>query len=160
MPSTRIVRALLAGLLLSGLTACSSFAPRDPLHIDLVGLEPLPGEGLEVRFAVKLRMQNPNDRPIDYDGVALQLTVNDQPLASGVSDQSGQVPRFGEALISIPVSISAYSAMRQAWGAAGYTPGAGLPYELSGKLGGGLFGSARFTDSGTLKWPETQALPQ
>lgn len=160
MPSTRIVRALLAGLLLAGLTACSSFAPRDPLHIDLVGLEPLPGEGLEVRFAVKLRMQNPNDRPIDYDGVALQLTVNDQPLASGVSDQSGQVPRFGEALISIPVSISAYSAMRQAWGAAGYTPGAGLPYELSGKLGGGLFGSARFTDSGTLKWPETRALPQ
>ena len=160
MPSTRIVRALLAGLLLSGLTACSSFAPRDPLHIDLVGLEPLPGEGLEVRFAVKLRMQNPNDRPIDYDGVALQLTVNDQPLASGVSDQSGQVPRFGEALISIPVSISAYSAMRQAWGAAGYTPGAGLPYELSGKLGGSLFGSARFTDSGTLKWPETRALPQ
>lgn len=160
MPSTRIVRALLAGLLLSDLTACSSFAPRDPLHIDLVGLEPLPGEGLEVRFAVKLRMQNPNDRPIDYDGVALQLTVNDQPLASGVSAQSGQVPRFGEALISIPVSISAYSAMRQAWGAAGYTPGAGLPYELSGKLGGGLFGSARFTDSGTLKWPETRALPQ
>ncbi|HSX86920.1 MAG TPA: LEA type 2 family protein [Pseudomonas sp.] len=160
MPSTRIVRALLAGLLLSGLTACSSFAPRDPLHIDLVGLEPLPGEGLEVRFAVKLRMQNPNDRPIDYDGVALQLTVNDQPLASGVSDQSGQVPRFGEALISIPVSISAYSAMRQAWGAAGYTPGAGLPYELSGKLGGSLFGSTRFTDSGTLKWPETRALPQ
>ena len=160
MPSTRIVRALLVGLLLAGLAACSSFAPRDPLHIDLVGLEPLPGEGLEVRFAVKLRMQNPNDRPIDYDGVALQLTVNDQPLASGVSDQSGQVPRFGEALISIPVSISAYSAMRQAWGAAGYTPGAGLPYELSGKLGGSLFGSARFTDSGTLKWPETRALPQ
>lgn len=160
MPSTRIVRALLAGLLLAGLTACSSFAPRDPLHIDLVGLEPLPGEGLEVRFAVKLRMQNPNDRPIDYNGVALQLTVNDQPLASGVSDQSGQVPRFGEALISIPVSISAYSAMRQAWGAAGYTPGAGLPYELSGKLGGSLFGSARFTDRGTLKWPETRALPQ
>lgn len=154
MPSTRIVRVLLAGLLLAGLTACSTFAPRDPLHIDLVGLEPLAGEGLEVRFAVKLRIQNPNDRPISYDGVALQLAVNNQPLASGVSDQSGQVPRFGEALIRVPVTISAYSAMRQAWGAAGYSPGAGLPYELSGKLGGGLFGSARFTDSGTLKWPE------
>lgn len=154
MQSIRLVRILVASLLLGGLAACSTFAPRDPLHIDLVGLEPLPGEGLEVRFAMKLRMQNPNDRPIDYNGVALQLTVNDQPLASGVSDQSGQVPRFGEALISIPVSISAYSAMRQAWGAAGYTPDAGLPYELSGKLGGGLFGSARFTDSGTLKWPD------
>ncbi len=160
MPSNRIVRVLLASLLFAGLAACSTFAPRDPLHIDLVGLEPLPGEGLEVRFAVKLRIQNPNDRPISYDGVALQLAVNNQPLASGVSDQSGQVPRFGEALIRVPVTISAYSAMRQAWGAADYTPGQGLPYELSGKLGGGLFGSARFIDSGTLKWPETRALPQ
>ena len=153
MLSTRIVRALLAGLLLAGLAACSSFAPRDPLHIDLVGLEPLPGEGLEMRFALKLRIQNPNDQAITYNGVALQLAINNQPLASGMSDQSGQVPRFGETLIRVPVSISAYSAMRQAWGAAGYTPGAGLPYQLSGKLGGGLFGSARFTDSGTLKWP-------
>jgi hypothetical protein len=160
MPSIRSVRSLVAGLLIASLTACSSFAPRDPLHIDLVGLEPLTGEGLEMRFALKLRVQNPNDRAISYNGVALQLAVNNQPLASGVSDQSGQVPRFGEALLRIPVTISAYSAVRQAWGAAGYTPGAGLPYELSGKLGGGLFGSTRFTDSGTLKWPETRSLPQ
>ena len=155
MPSIRLVPILFASLLVASLAACSSFAPRDPLHIDLVGLEPLPGEGLEVRFALKLRIQNPNDQAISYNGVALQLAVNNQPLASGVSDQSGQVPRFGEALLRIPVTISAYSAMRQAWGAAGYTPGAGLPYELSGKLAGGLFGSRRFTDSGTLKWPET-----
>lgn len=154
------VRTLLLGLLIIGLTACSTFGQQDPLHIDLVGLEPLPGEGLEMRFAVKLRIQNPNDRAIDYNGVALQLEINNQPLASGVSDQRGQVPRFGEALISIPVTISAYSAMRQAWGVAGYTPGLGLPYELSGKLAGGLFGSARFTDSGTLKWPEVRAPQQ
>lgn len=160
MQSIRLVRSLFASLLVASLAACSTFAPRDPLHIDLVGLEPLPGEGLEMRFAVKLRIQNPNDRAIAYNGVALQLEINNQPLASGVSDQRGQVPRFGEALISVPVTISAYSAMRQAWGAAGYTPGLGLPYELSGKLAGGLLGSARFTDSGTLKWPETRPSQQ
>lgn len=154
MQSIRLVRILLLSLMLASLAACSTFAPRDPLHIDLVGLEPLPGEGLEMRFAVKLRIQNPNDQAVAYNGIALQLEINNQPLASGVSDQRGQVPRFGEALISVPVTISAYSAMRQAWGVAGYTPGLGLPYELSGKLAGGLFGSARFTDSGTLKWPE------
>ena len=160
MQSIRLVRILFASLLLASLVACSTFAPRDPLHIDLVGLEPLPGEGLEMRFAVKLRIQNPNYLAIAYNGVALQLEINNQPLASGVSDQRGQVPRFGEALISVPVTISAYSAMRQAWGVAGYTPGLGLPYELSGKLAGGLFGSARFTDSGTLKWPEPRPLQQ
>ncbi len=157
--ASHLIRVLLCSLLAFGLTACSSLGQRDPLRIDLVGLEPLAGEGLEVRFAVKLRVLNPNDAAIDFDGVALDLAVNGQPLASGVSDQRGQVPRFGEALISVPVSISAFSAMRQAWGAAGYKPGQGLPYELHGKLAGGLFGTARFTDSGTLDWPEPAGAP-
>ena len=156
---SRPIRALLYSLLAFNLAACSSLGQRDPLRIDLVGLEPLAGEGLEVRFAVKLRVLNPNDTAIDYNGVALDLAVNGQPLASGVSDQRGQVPRFGEALISVPVSISAFSAMRQAWGAAGYQPGQGLPYELHGKLAGGLFGTSRFTDSGTLNWPEPATTP-
>jgi hypothetical protein len=71
-----------------------------------------------------------------------------------VSNQSGRVPRFGEAVISVPVSISAYSVMRQAWGVSGYKPGQNLPYALRGKLAGGLFGTVRFRDSGTLNWPE------
>jgi hypothetical protein len=159
MPDTLIkrLRPLGLALLLLGLSACSTLAPRDPLHIDLVGLEPLPGQGLEVRFALKLRVQNPNETPIDFNGVAVQLDINKQPLASGVSNQSGQVPRFGETVISIPVSISAYSAMRQAWGAAGYQGAKGLPYELRGKLAGGLLGTRRFSDSGTLNWPEPAA---
>src|SRR5690606_13655417 len=113
--------------------ACSSLSPRDPLQINLVGIEPLPGQGLEVRFAVKLRVQNPNEQAIDFNGIALTLEANGQPLASGVSDQSGQVPRFGEALISVPLSISAFSVVRQTWGLAAHTPGQGVPYVLRGK---------------------------
>jgi LEA14-like dessication related protein len=150
MPSPS--RLLTLTLLLS-LTACSSLGQRDPLHIDLVGIEPLPGQELEVRFALKLRVQNPNDSAIEFNGVAVQLEVNQQPLASGVSDQVGLVPRYGESLIRIPVSISAYSLIRQAWAAAGYSGGHDLPYELRGKLASGLFGR-RFHASGTLNWPQ------
>jgi len=146
-------RLAFALLLTLGLCGCTLLAPRDPLQIDLAGLEPLPAQGMEMRFTVLLRVQNPNATPIDYDGIALQLEVNRQPLASGVSDQSGQVPRYGESLLRIPVSVSALSMMRQAWAAAGYRDARGLPYELRGKLGGGLFGGARFHDSGTLDWP-------
>lgn len=152
-PVSTLLRAALTSFFIISLAACSSLTPRDPVKIDLVGIEPLPGEGLEMRFSVKLRVQNPNDSAIDYNGIALDLDVNNQPLASGVSDQSGQVPRFGEAVISVPVTISAFSAMRQAMGASGYKPGQGLPYELSGKFAGGLFGTSRFSDSGTLNWP-------
>lgn len=151
-----LARALLASLLVT-LAACSSLAPRDPLQIQLVGIEPLPGEGLEMRFAIKLRVQNPNDNPIDFNGVALQLQVNQQPLLSGVSDQRGQVPRYGERILQIPVSLSAYAALRQAWGVAGYPDGKGLPYELNGKLAGGLFGTRRFEDHGILNWPQLPA---
>ena len=146
-------------LLVFLLAGCASLAPRDPLRIDLVGLEPLPAQGMEMRFAVVLRVQNPNDNPIDYDGLSVELEINDQPLASGVSDQRGQVPRYGEALLRVPLSISALSMMRQAWAAAGYRENRGLPYELRGKLGGGLFGTARFSDSGTLDWPQPATMP-
>ena len=148
--------ALLATLILAG---CVSLTPNDPLRIDLVGLEPLPAQGMEMRFAVVLRVQNPNDSVIDYDGLSLELDVNHQPLASGVSDASGQVPRFGEALLKVPVTISAFSVMRQAWATAGYQQGRNLPYELRGKLGGGLFGSARFSSAGTLNWPQPAGTP-
>ena len=146
----QILLCALLGLLLAG---CTTLIPRDPLHIDLVGLEPLASQGLEVRVAVVLRVQNPNEQPLDFNGVALELDINDQLLASGVSDQHGQVPRFGEALIRVPLSISAFSVLRQAWAAAGYRQDQGLPYALRGKLGGGLFGTVRFSDSGTLDWP-------
>ncbi|GLU39727.1 MULTISPECIES: LEA type 2 family protein [Pseudomonas] len=153
------LRLFLALGLILGLGACASLFGNDPLKIDLVGLEPLAGQGMEARFAVKLRVQNPNDRDIDYDGVALDLSINGRPLASGVSDQRGQVPRFGEAVLSVPVSISAFRLVRQAWGLGNAPPRQGMPYEISGKLGGGLFGTARFSDKGTLEWPAGAPLP-
>lgn len=157
--SHRLLKLVIANLLLIGLTACSSLTPRDPLRIDLVGLEPLPGQDMEVRLSVVLRVQNPNDTPIDYDGLSVELDINNQPLASGVSDQSGQVPRFGESVLRIPVGISAFAALHQAWAAAGYQQGQGLPYELRGKLGGGLFGTSRFSTAGTLNWPQPGTAP-
>lgn len=155
LPGT-LTRALLISLLVT-LTACSTFGPRDPLRIQLVGIEPLPGEDLEMRFAVKLRVQNPNASPINFDGIALALEVNQQPLLSGVSDQRGQVPRYGETILHVPVSLSAYAALRQAWGAAGYQDGKGLPFELHGKLAGGWFDTRRFNDRGILNWPQLPA---
>ena len=143
----RLLPALCLGVLLS---ACSTFGQRDPLRIDLVGLEPLPGQGMEMRFMVKLRVQNPNDEPIGYNGIALDLDVNGQPLASGVSDQTGEVPRFGERVVSVPLTVSAFSAFRQAWGLSNNAPTRGMPYVVKGKLAGGLFGTVRFSEKGTL----------
>ena len=154
LPHHRRRAALACALLLAAaLGGCASFSQRDPVRVHLAAVEPLPGQGLELRFMVKLRVQNPNETPIDYDGVALELEVNRKLLASGVSDQKGSVPRFGEAVLAVPVTISAFAAVRQALGIAEGQSLDDMPYVLSGKLAGGPFGVLRFADEGTLSLP-------
>lgn len=149
----RLLSLTCGALLILALGACAGLSGRDPVRIHLVGLEPLQGEGFELRFAVKLRVQNPNDSAMDFDGIALDLDINNTPFASGVSDQRGSVPRFGETVISVPVSISALSALRQAFNFAGDAKLDKLPYALRGKLASGLFGTLRFSDAGKLSLP-------
>lgn len=148
------MRICLGLLLAFGLAACSLLPGRDPVNISVIGIEPLPGQDLEMRMAVKLRVQNPNEAPIDYNGVALNLEVNGQPLATGVSDQHGSIGRYGEEVLTIPVSITAFSMLRQAVGLSRVSNLDGMPYVLRGKLAGGAFGTMRFTDSGRLEMPK------
>jgi len=153
----RRIHAFVLSLLLLSLSACALLPDRDPLNINVVGFDPLPSQDMEVRFAVKIRVQNPNDTAIDYNGVALDLSVNGQPLASGVSDQSGSIARFSETVLSVPVSVSAFSVLRQTLGLSQTQTLNNLPYVLRGKLAGGLFGTKRFTDSGKLSLPGSTA---
>lgn len=146
---------LTLSLVLLSLSACALFPDRDALHINVVGIEPLQSQDLEVRFAVKLRVQNPNETAIDYNGVALDLEVNGRPLAAGVSDQQGSIPRFSETVLTVPVSVSAFSVLRQTLGLSQTQSLNNLPYVLRGKLAGGLFGTVRFVDRGTLELPTT-----
>ena len=151
----RSIHAVILSLLMLALSACALFPNRDPLNINVVGIEPLQGQDMEVRFALKIRVQNPNETPIDYNGVALDLEVNGQPLASGVSDQSGSIPRFSETVLTVPVSVSAFSVLRQTLGLSQTRTLNNLPYVLRGKLAAGLFGTVRFVDSGKLSLPGT-----
>ena len=151
----RSIHAVILSLLILSLSACALFPNRDPVNINVVGIEPLQGQDMEVRFALKIRVQNPNETPIDYNGVALDLEVNGQPLASGVSDQSGSIPRFSETVLTVPVSVSAFSVLRQTLGLSQTQTLNNLPYVLRGKLAAGLFGTMRFVDSGKLRLPGT-----
>jgi len=151
--SMRRLHAVVLSLLLLSLSACALLPNRDPLNINVVGFEPLQSQDMEVRFAVKIRVQNPNETAIEYNGVALDLEVNGQPLASGVSDQSGSIARFSETVLTVPVSVSAFSVLRQTLGLSEIQTLNNLPYVLRGKLAGGLFGTMRFTDTGKLSLP-------
>jgi LEA14-like dessication related protein len=152
--SRRLAQALLllATLMLAG---CASMPSRDPLQVSVAGIESLAGEGMELRLLVKLRVQNPNDAPIEFNGVSLNLDVMGRDFASGVSDQAGTVPRFGEAVIAVPVTVSVLRMARQVLGMIDGKPVDKVTYSLTGKLNGAsLFGTQRFTSKGEFELPQ------
>ena len=141
---------LLAMLILSG---CTTLSDHDPLQVSVAGIEPLEGEGLELRMMVKLRVQNPNDTPVDYNGAYVKLDVQDRTFATGVSDESGRVPRFGESIISVPVTASVLRMVRQVMGAMEGEAVEQFRYSMSGKLNRSAYGSLRFKSEGEFKLP-------
>jgi len=131
-------RTLLLAMLILILGGCALWQ-REPLRVSVAGIEPLPGQGLEARFAVQLRIQNPNDKPLNFDGISLDMDLAGKSFASGVSDQSGSVPRFGEIVIAVPVTVPALAMVRQAIGLTRGERVSKIDYEVRGRLGGAVF---------------------
>ena len=126
----------------------------EPLQVTVADIESISSEDLEVRMMVKLRVLNPNDAPVEYNGVYVKMDVQGKRLATGVSDERGAVPRFGESLIEVPVTISL---LRLGLSALGIFGGGQsiekLHYSLEGKLNGPMFGSTSFQSQGDLALP-------
>ena len=150
-----------AALLAAGLCSCMTLSPNsDPLNVSVAGVEPLEGEGLELRLAVKVRIQNPNDSPVEYNGVALTLDLNGKKFGSGVSAETGTVPRYGDTVVTIPITVGAFNIARQALGLVTGDDTKSVSYAVHGKLEGGLFGTKRFEDKGTFELPTAGAEPR
>ncbi|HEX4824280.1 MAG TPA: LEA type 2 family protein [Candidatus Polarisedimenticolaceae bacterium] len=140
--------ALACLLLVSG---CASIPHRDPLIVTVAGIEPLDhSEGLEMRMMVKLRVQNPNDAPVDYNGMAVQMAVQGKSFASGVSDETGSVPRFGEAVVSVPITISAMNMIKQAMGLFAGSSLDKVHYEMKGKFHSPGLSHTHFSTTGDV----------
>ena len=152
LPTRRHWLAL--ALLPLALGACSSLPFGEAPRVDLVGLAGLPGEGLELRFLAKLRVQNPNSQPLAYEGVSLELDLRGQRFASGVAPLAGQVPAFGETVLEVPVSVSGFTLARQLLDLVRQAERGGsverVTYELRGKFGGAGLGGMAFSRSGEI----------
>ncbi len=139
------------GVLLFG--GCASLRYPEPIDVIMAGVEPLQSQGLELRMLVKLRIQNPNDLPLDFNGVSVQMDVQGKRFATGVSDAVGSVPRFGETIVSVPVSISVFRIVHQAMDVMTNEYRGKLEYEMTGRLAGPAFNSVRFKSKGEFTLP-------
>jgi len=135
------------------LGACAGLPGREPLQVTVADIESLPSEGLELRMRVKLRIQNPNDAPLEYRGVYVQMDVLDKTFATGVSDDPGSIGSFGESLVEVPVTVSFLRLAGHALSMIDGRPIQRVNYKLRGKLSGPLFGSTAFESQGELMLP-------
>ncbi|REE18869.1 LEA14-like dessication related protein [Paraburkholderia sp. BL27I4N3] len=160
LPGRSVRLATFLALVALTLNGCAGLFGGDPVRVNVAGIEPIDSQGFEMRFNVKLRVQNPNDSAVSFNGVSLDLELNGKPFASGVSDQVGTVPRYGETVVNVPLTVPAFAAVRQAFAFVGATESGQIPYILRGKLAGGLTGTTRFIDQGSLSLPSAgMALP-
>ncbi len=139
-------------LAIAALSACAALGLRQPIGVRLVDIEPLPSEGMELRVAVKLRLQNPNDAAIDFDGVSLALDLRGASFATGVSGVGGSIPRLGETIVTVPVSVSALAAARQVLVLASDRQ-PHVDYALHGRLAGVGMGGMAFESKGDIQLP-------
>jgi LEA14-like dessication related protein len=148
----RSVLTSLKIMLVLAVAACAGMPAREPLQVTVADIESLPAEGLEFRMNVSLRIQNPNDSPVAYEGVYVKLIVQGKTFATGVSGEHGSIGPYGESVISVPMTVSA---LRMAINAVGMLQDKleKIHYNLEGKLDGPAFGSTRFQTQGELALP-------
>ena len=154
---------LLCALLLGGCVALQPY-PETP-RVSLVSIQPLEMQMLEQRFALQLRIMNPNDVEIPVAGLSYALEINQREFAYGVSQQAVDIPPYGEALLQVEVVSNLLNVMRQLQQMGESKGGGGLEYRLHGKIGlAGLRSGLPFDYAGKLLYrdpdSDTSAAPQ
>jgi LEA14-like dessication related protein len=89
------------------LSGCSLVTPKFTRpNVTVISVELRGGNLLQQNFAVKLNIQNPNDRALPVRGLHTELNVGGEQIASGVSDRAVVVPAFGESEFDMTISAN------------------------------------------------------
>jgi LEA14-like dessication related protein len=121
-------------------------------QLSIVNVERQKADLWEQRMKVRMRVVNPNDRPIPVKGLTCALEVAGQELAHGVSGASFNVPALGEAEFDMNMTANMASAIIKLLGK-GSDVGDEVDYRVSGKisLSEGLLRSIPFEDRGKFR---------
>ena len=130
----RLSRGLLAGLMVSLLAGCATLGGGlEPPVVTVVGLQPLPGQGLALRFNVTLDIQNRNNQALSIRGLDFDLEVDGRRFASGVSAMNINLSPLGQTTAEVAVTVNGLAVARQLFDWL-QTPPDSLRYEISGHL--------------------------
>ncbi len=116
------------------LGACATLSPyKESPRVSLVSIQPQEMKFLEQRFALQLRILNPNNVAIPVEGLSYSIEINGREFAYGVSRQAVEIPAFGEALLDVEVVSNLLNVMQQLQALSGESRES-LDYRLKGKI--------------------------
>lgn len=97
-------------LLMISLFCLSSCATLNTVYekpsVELVSFKALPADGFEQNFEVGLKLTNPNNFDLPFNGISYQLSVAGETLAHGVAANIPTAAAYGESRFVVPVSAS------------------------------------------------------
>ena len=138
--------------------ACSLMTPKfNRPTVTVTSIELRGGNLLKQNFAVKLNIQNPNDRPLPVHGLHAELNVGGEQIASGVSDRAVVIPASGESEFDLTITANLALALLKLADRANQHADS-IDYELTGAASLDLpfLRNLPFRQSGTLKLPVAQ----
>jgi len=122
-------------------------------RINIANVIPRDIKLFEQVFDLELRIQNPNDTPLEINGLAFELELNDKRFATGVSNQSLVIDRLSSDVIHVQAITTLMGFLRQV---AEYqqTKDPRVTYRIKGSIYSGSTGTKlHFDDSGEIKIP-------
>ena len=151
-------RLFVSFLVLFILSGCAGLGkPVQEPQVTLVDMQMLEVKPLEAIFQISLRVMNPNEYPLDLQGLSCDLKIDGKDFATGLGNVPLEIPSFGTGIVPVTVYASTLkmfsSVMRIVQEVdqqrSDMQP---LRYELTGKIrmGGGLNRSVPFHTTGEL----------
>ena len=122
-------------------------------RINIANIMPRDIKVFEQVFDLELRIQNPNNTPLEVHGLAFELELNGKRFATGVSNQSLVIDRLSSDVIHVEAITTLVGVLRQI---AEYqeTPTPRVGYRIMGSIYSGSSNvKLRFDDYGEIKIP-------
>lgn len=110
------MRAGWAGLMLAVVAAagCSTLPfQADKVNVSLSDVRIVKAGVVEQVYALKLRVQNPNAKPLNVAGLAYEVEINGRNFAKGVSPKTVMIPAFGETQFDVEAVSSISTLIEQ-----------------------------------------------
>ncbi len=120
--------------LVSGCASFSSMGDRPRVYVDIVNIIPKDVRLMEQTFVAELRIQNPMETDLDINGVALDIEINGQSFAKGVSNQNIKVERLSTKVIQVEAYTGLTSILRQLAEVKKGSYTSGFKYRLKGTV--------------------------